>query len=431
MAVLSDVCTGPGRATALRFAVEQRLFGFGFGRAGAVRAWHRRYEWAQTRRQLGTLGALRALAKRPARIAREAWRAANTHGPAVREVHGTSVWAQRFQMLWLGLHHGLDPESYYRFWLFRTERRRRAHKYIQQHEAGLLYRVLAVRDALDDFHLTEDKRLFEQWCRRHAIPSVHTVAEFENGAAAGAASFATLPGRDLFSKPVDGFGGTGAQRWRYASSGTWYGTDGQVYDRTTLRDALAAQSRGGAIVLQVCLENDPRLGHLTTGALCTARIVTIRAPEGEPELVCAVFRMATGGNSTDNFSGAGIAAPIDLGNGRLGAAVCSDPRLVIARVARHPDTGAAIEGTSLPWWREAEALALRAHAKLRAMACVGWDVALTGAGPILVEANWAPGARLAQAPSGLPLGETNFMRYLDAHLRRSFSRDRRSGNGAN
>jgi hypothetical protein len=102
--------------------------------------------------------------------------------------------------------------------------------------------------------------------------------------------------------------------------------------------------------------------------------------------------------------------------------VRSDPQLVIAPVGRHPDTGVCIEGTSLPWWSDAKALVLRAHAQLRAMACVGWDVGLTAGGPVLVEANWAPGARLAQAPSGVPLGETNFMRYLDAHMRRSFSR---------
>jgi len=426
VALLNGVRTGPDWSTALRFAFGQRLFALGFGRAGAARAWYRRYEWTQTRRQLGTLGALRALAKRPARIAREAWRAANTHGPAVRQLHGTAMWSQWLQMLWLGLRRGLDPESYYRFWLFRSDRRRRAHKYIQQHEAGLLYRVLAVREAMDDFYVTEDKRLFERWCREHSIPSVRTVAEFDNGGLVSTTPFVALPGRDLFSKPADSFGGAGAQRWRYSSSGCWYGTDGQVYDRSTLLDALAAQSRGRAMVLQVCLENDPRVAHLTSGALCTVRIITIRPPDGEPELVCAVYRMATGGSSTDNFSGAGLAAPVNLGNGRLGAAVRADPRLVIAPVARHPDTGAAIEGTSLVWWREAGALALRAHSSLRAMACVGWDVALTSAGPVLVEANWAPGARLAQAPSGVPLGETNFMRYLDAHLRRSFSRDPRS-----
>ena len=420
VALLSDVCTGPARGAAWRFALEQRLFGLGFGRAARARAWYRRYEWTQTHRQLGTFGTLRALVKRPARIAREAWRAAALHGPAIRAAYGTSISTQRVQIFWLGLRRGLDPETYYRFWLFHPERRRRAHLYIQQHEAGLLSRVLAVRDAMDDFYITEDKRLFERWCREHDIPSARCLAELADGAVVPGAGVTMLPGRDLFSKPVDSYGGAGARRWRYAGRGTWHGTDGQLYDRTALLDVLAAQSLGGGILLQECLDNDPRVAHLTSGALCTARIITIRPPDGEPELVCAVYRMGTSGQSTDNFSIAGLAAGIDLGTGRLGAAVRSDPRLVIAPVTRHPDTGASIEGTSLPWWHDARALALHAHGKLRRMACVGWDVALTRCGPVLVEANWAPGARLAQAPSGIPLGETNFMRYLDEHMKRSF-----------
>jgi hypothetical protein len=137
--------------------------------------------------------------------------------------------------------------------------------------------------------------------------------------------------------------------------------------------------------------------------------------------------MPTGGQSTDNFSIAGLAAPVDLHTGRVGSAIRSDERLIIASVATHPDTAAIIEGRYLPLWPEAKALTLDAHSKLTTMACVGWDVALTPAGPVLIEANWAPGARLAQAPSGVPLGETNFMRYLDRHMRRSFApRDERS-----
>lgn len=422
VAVLSSVRSGPGRAAALRFALEQRLFGLGFGRAAAARAWYRRYEWLQTRRAHGVAGAVRALVKRPARVGRDTWRAVATHGPAVRDLHGVSLWRQRLQVLWLGLRRGLDGESYYRFWLFRPERRRRANLYIQQHEAGLIYRVLAVREAMDDFAIAEDKRLFDRWCREQGFPTAPLVAVFAGGALVPPGAFVTLPARDLFSKPVDSYGGAGARRWTYAGTGAWRGADGVLYDRSALLDTLAEQSRERAVLLQASVENDPRVAHLSSGALCTARIVTIRPPGGDPELVCAVYRMATGGQSTDNFSIAGLAAPVDLVTGRLGPAVRSDPRLVIAPVAAHPESGAAIAGTMLPHWPEATALALAAHARLRAIACVGWDVALTGSGPVLIEANWAPGARLAQAPSGVPLGATNFMRYLDAHLRRSFQK---------
>jgi hypothetical protein len=422
VALLAHVRSGPAWLTRVSFGLEQRLFGLGFGREAAARAWYRRYDWMQTRRQRGVLGVLRALIKRPARIAREAWHAVATHGTAVRDVHGTPLWTQRLQIAWLGLRRGLDPESYYRFWLFRADRRRIAHLFIQQHEAGLLYRVLAVREAMHDFSITEDKRLFAEWCREHSLPTIPVLAEFVDGAMVVPESLLSLPVTDLFSKPIDSYGGEGATRWRYAGHGTWRAPDGAACDRRGLIAALVEQSKERGILLQTCIDNDPSVAHVSSGALCTARIITIRPPAGAPELVSAVYRMATGGQSTDNFSIAGLAAPIDLTTGRLGTAVRSDPRLVIAPVAVHPDTKATIEDTYLPWWSEARALVLTAHAKLPSIACVGWDVALTPTGPVLVEANWAPGARLAQAPSGVPLGETNFMRYLDAHMRATFSK---------
>jgi len=420
--LLDGVRTGPGRWAALRFAVTQRVFGLGLGKEAAVRAWYRRYSWRLDRRELGRAGAALALLKTPPRVVRQAWRAAATHGPAVREAHGVPVRTQFLQLAWLGLRLGFDGDSYYRFWLFRRDRRRRAHRYIQMHEAAFLYRVLVVREAMDDFLITEDKRRFEPWCREHGLPTVPVLAEFADGCLVAPDPPRPLPARDLFSKPTDQYGGEGARRWRSVGGGRWADGAGGHYDHTALMAALAAQSRGGRVILQECLVNDPALAHLSSGALCTVRILTARPPGGAPEPVCALYRMSVGESSTDNFSVGGIAAPVDLATGRLGPGVRGDPRLLVAPVSRHPDTGAALDGSLLPYWEEAKALALRAHTRLRALACVGWDVALTPAGPVLIEGNFAPGARLAQAPSGVPLGETNYLRYLDAHLRRSFSR---------
>jgi hypothetical protein len=422
VALLSDVSTGPGKRASFRFEIEQRLFGLGFGRAASARAWYRRYEWTELRRRLGLVGMFLALAKRPARVIRESLKDVAAHGQAVRDAYGVPIWKQRAQLCWLGFRYGLDGESYYRFWLFRRDRRRQAGKYIQQHEAGLLYRVLAVRDAMDDFRITEDKRRFAAWCEEQGLPTARVLAEFTGGACVRLSVPGGIPERDLFSKPIDGFGGAGAQRWSYTGRERWKGTDGREYDERALVDALAKQSETGAVLLQVCIANDPAIRHLTSGALCTARMMTIRPPAGRPELACAVFRMPTGGQSTDNFSIAGLAAAVDIASGRLGAGVKSDPRLIIAPVEKHPDTGATLDGNYLPWWSEAKTLVIDAHDRLKAMACVGWDVALTPSGPVLIEANWAPGARLAQAPSGIPLGATNFMRYLDQHMRRSFAR---------
>jgi Sugar-transfer associated ATP-grasp len=79
----------------------------------------------------------------------------------------------------------------------------------------------------------------------------------------------------------------------------------------------------------------------------------------------------------------------------------------------HPDTGKKVDGLQLPDWAAAVNLCLRAHESLETCPAVGWDVAFTEQGPVLVEGNLPFGIELAQFVSGIPLLTTAFLR---AHL---------------
>jgi hypothetical protein len=284
---------------------------------------------------------------------------------------------------------------------------------------------LAVREALGEFRITEDKRVFEAWCATHGFPAARGIAEFGDGRLLTLRTGSErLPEADLFSKPVDKYGGEGARRWRYLGNDRWASDAGEALDGNSLLAALTEQSRGGSVLLQRCIVNHPAAAALSSGALCTVRIVTARLPGALPELMRAAFRMPTGGSSTDNYSQGGIVAAVDLESGHLGTAVRSHPQLVAIDIERHPDTGTAFRGYQLPDWEAARGLVLRAHEQMRDIACVGWDVALTPSGPVLIEANFAPGVTTLQTPFDTPLGDTPYMRYMDAHLRRSFSRAR-------
>ena len=89
----------------------------------------------------------------------------------------------------------------------------------------------------------------------------------------------------------------------------------------------------------------------------------------------------------------------------------------MAPVERHPDTGAVIAGHTLPLWEEAVAVTLRAHDAEPVSPAIGWDVALTPEGPVLLEANFISGADIMPAPSGRPLGSTPYPAALNAHVR--------------
>jgi hypothetical protein len=76
-----------------------------------------------------------------------------------------------------------------------------------------------------------------------------------------------------------------------------------------------------------------------------------------------------------------------------------------------------IPGHPLPCWPEAVALAERALDAARRVPLIGWDVAITDDGPVLIEANAASTPDIAQATTGVPLSDTPFAAAIDAHMR--------------
>jgi len=83
----------------------------------------------------------------------------------------------------------------------------------------------------------------------------------------------------------------------------------------------------------------------------------------------------------------------------------------------HPDTGAPIEGRVLPFWPETVALACRAHAAFLPRVIVGWDIAITSGGPVLIEGNGAPGIDLLQRAYREPFGNSRLGELMAFHLR--------------
>ena len=122
--------------------------------------------------------------------------------------------------------------------------------------------------------------------------------------------------------------------------------------------------------------------------------------------------MPVGTSAADNFDAGGIAAPIDVETGRLGRAVRKRGTASLVAVDAHPDTGAVIAGRELPQWRTVRAVTCRAHALLPSLGFVGWDVAITPDGPVLVEGNQSPCCMLSQMPSRDPLGTTAYIQRI-------------------
>jgi len=243
--------------------------------------------------------------------------------------------------------------------------------------------------------ILSDKAAFADLCERSQVRTVPVLALATGGRIDRRAEDDEF-NRDLFVKPNVGRGGKGAERWDYVGPG-YRNPAGEEVGRDALFARLARRSLNEEIIVQPRIVNHAALEPLNNGALSTIRILTCLDESGQPEVVGAAMRMAIDGNHVvDNLHAGGIAAAVDIDAGTLGPASDLGADSSFGWVERHPGTDAPILGAQLPMWEDVKDFAVRAHGAFADRVVVGWDIAITPQGPMLVEGNGAPDLDIMQ-----------------------------------
>lgn len=146
------------------------------------------------------------------------------------------------------------------------------------------------------------------------------------------------------------------------------------------------------IIYQEALSNLPEIRKIVgdTAGFCTLRMITY-VIESEFRVLGSFFRLARQGYAVDNFHSGGVAASVDS-NGILQRGTINEDKFDswqnFSTILLHPDTGVEFVGLQLPFYSEIKQLCCHAHEKLAPNAfLIGFDVAITNKGPLLVEAN--------------------------------------------
>lgn len=111
-----------------------------------------------------------------------------------------------------------------------------------------------------------------------------------------------------------------------------------------------------------------------------------------------------------------FAAPINLLTGELGMLTGDDMRTCCKRYKIHPVTNAKVLGRVVEHWPSIAAMALRTHHAFRHRLMIGWDIALTANGPIMLEGNTKFDVMLLQRVQNKPAGETRLGEILEFQL---------------
>ncbi|MGE5293576.1 MAG: sugar-transfer associated ATP-grasp domain-containing protein, partial [Solirubrobacterales bacterium] len=150
-------------------------------------------------------------------------------------------------------------------------------------------------------------------------------------------------------------------------------------------------------VIQERLYCHPELTRLSgEESLQPVRIITLIDNDGQVHILHAHLKILRTDETTDPRDGGlagGIEAPIDLRHGVLEKANrIPGTGAPAVTVGSHPRTGVAFEGFRVPFWTELCRLARHAALKFIPVRTIGWDVALTSDGPIILEGDlwWEP-----------------------------------------
>jgi hypothetical protein len=217
--------------------------------------------------------------------------------------------------------------------------------------------------------------------------------------------------RGVVVKHVEGMRGSGVFVFTELDAGNarpLVNIDGRRFDMTTLlekmRKTVMRQSGSFSRVwfIEKRMHLHPDIARLCGPTLSCMRMQTFIESDGRAQLIASVIKIPNKVRSADNLHFGGVGIWVDPETGVLGRGRSMNEKDV-NWLTSLPWNGIEFYGMRVPFWEEARDVVLRAAAGFPWCRCIGWDVAVTPTGPVLIEGNHNFSLRLVQAvaPQGL------------------------------
>lgn len=185
--------------------------------------------------------------------------------------------------------------------------------------------------------------------------------------------------KSFMVKPIDQSGGLSVEKIETNAS----------TDLKALYDKLVNNKQ---YLLEELVEQVDYMSKLYPCAVNTIRLVTVRYKE-KTHLVCSVIRIGNNGNNVDNFHSEGMFSTISE-NGIINKpAIDRNTNEFVV----HPYTNTPIVGFKIKDYDKLIDLVKKASEVVPEVGYVGWDVAISKNGPVLIEGNHLPGYDVYQS----------------------------------
>lgn len=256
--------------------------------------------------------------------------------------------------------HGSTLNDYIRYDFYKKRHNERA-TFVTVRRQRLLFTVNepTYRIALDDkcqMHRIYDGFLGRDWL----YPREATLSEFANFCRA----------HDKFVvKPRFGAGGEGVRI--------------QTIKDSEQIETFYKHFQDGDVIIDEVIIQHSALKQLHPSSINTVRLNTFHTVD-KLDILSGALRMGNNGSIVDNRSAGGLFAAVDVSTGVVTTpAVDGD----LNRYVFHPSSGKQIVGFQIPFWNEIIEFVEMAFQVYPKCPYIGWDIAVTPKGPVLVEAN--------------------------------------------
>lgn len=285
-----------------------------------------------------------------------------------RQYRGLARFFTWLSMFWCVLRHGASPAEYARLHFDKKSDRERSRYFTMVRTERFIKKVNT-----GDASLFRDKlrfnRRFSAYLNRDWLDvSTATAEEFSD--------FIRAHGTVML-KATDLSSGRGISRYTYREGD----------------DLTALYNENRAVLMEQFIVQHPALAAFNPSSTNVPRLNTMLDKNGEPQIFSAFLRTGRGDSVVDNMGAGGMAAHIDVETGLVDTLAIDEDQ---NEYLLHPVTGVPFPGFRVPHWEEAKALVMRAAREVPDMRFIGWDVAVTQEGVLIVEGNNRPDTTVRQ-----------------------------------
>lgn len=198
---------------------------------------------------------------------------------------------------------------------------------------------------------------------------------------------------EAFAKPSDGMLGQGAFKLKIKDSVI------EMDDVKCEMDDLISAVLSADYLVQELIVQDEKMSALCPTSVNTIRLQTVMDKDGNVIPFGPGVRIGRVGNYVDNWAKGGVFVGIDAKTEKLKDMGILKPKYG-TKVFEHPDTHIVFNGYHVPHYKEAEDLAVKLHKIMYRSHSIGWDIAITPQGPVIIEGNDRWEISLIQAVHG-------------------------------